>query len=242
MTKLFLTFSCALWIAACSYAQEAVIHENNVRPSMTDEYRAAILKLKEACATNKVNMRWLTMVFDDNTFSHVLPVQGTASLDTDLWVELKSKIGQEAFEKLIADFQPAIASRNYGTAVLMPQHSYLDPKPDEFYRMILFVFPLPGKETEMENLFLEWRKAFESGKATENYHIYRTAYGADRGYLISLSAKNAADMEVKRNQTHQLLGDKEMELWQKQLKLTDRYFWKRGYFAQQLGYTYTEAN
>ena len=98
MKTLILTFSCALWIAACSFAQELVIHENNVHPFMTDAYRSAVLKLKEACVTNKINMRWHTMVFDDNTFSHFLPVQGTASVETDLWVELKSKIGEEALQ------------------------------------------------------------------------------------------------------------------------------------------------
>jgi hypothetical protein len=242
MKQFAVTLSCALLIAACSFAQEAVIHENNVHPSMTDAYRSAVLKLKEACVTNKINMSWVTMVFDDNTFSHVLPVQGTASVETDIWVELKSKIGNVAFEKLVADLGPAIASSTLGTSVPMPQHSYLDPKPGEFYRMMLFVFPLPGKETELENLFLEWKRAFESSKTTENYHLYKITYGADRGYIVSLSAKNAADMEVKRNQTHQLMGDKEMELWKKQLSLTRKYFWRRGYFMPQLGYAYTAAN
>lgn len=238
--KTITTLCCILCFAVCGVAQQAVIHENNVHPSMTEQYKTAVLKLKDVCAANKINMKWVTMVFDDNTFAHVLPQPGEASLDTDLWVELKSKIGEDAFQKLVGDIRAAVASSVYGTSAFMPEHSYFDPKPDEPYRAILCVYPLSGKEAEMENLFLDWKKAFAACKTPENFHVYKVIHGGEQAYLISLSAKDPADMEVKRSQTYQLGGDM-AELWNKQLKLTKKYFWRRGYFDPRLGYAHGEA-
>ena len=113
----------------------------------------------------------------------------------------------------------------------------MDPAEDELYRAILFVFPQEGKWSEMEALFLDWKKAYELKKASSNYHVYKILYGPDEGFIVSLSARNGAHMEEKSIETHRQLGDVERELWNRQLKLTKRYFWKRGYVAPGLSYS-----
>lgn len=241
MKKPILTLLCALCVTVSAFAQEAVLHENIVRPSMTDAYHTAVMKIKEACAANKIKMSWRTLAFEDNTYGHAVAVDGKASLETDLWKELKSKIGDEAFDKLAADLEKNVESQLLGTMVFLPDHSYMDPKPDDGYRMILYIFPIAGKETDTEDLFLEWKKTYESNKTPLNFHVYKTSYGPDQGYLVSFSGKNPADVEAKIAATHQLLGDIGGELWKKQMSLTRKYFYKRGYIVPELSYAYEEG-
>ncbi|MEX2234866.1 MAG: hypothetical protein WD824_22070 [Cyclobacteriaceae bacterium] len=242
MKKLIVTICCALCMAVCALGQQAIIHENAVRPPMTKSYIEGIKKLKEACSTHKTKMSWFTVAFDDNSYAHVLPVEGTASLQTNLFADLEAKIGADAFASLVAPIQEAIDSRMESISIAMPDLSYLDPLPGERYRMILYVIPLEGKEAEMEKVFAEWKKTYESKKATENFHIYRMTSGPEAGYLISISAKNPADMEAKRAKNYQLVGaDVIASLWDKQVALTKKYYWKRGYFVPELGYDYSEA-
>ena len=191
---------------------------------------------------NKINIAWSTFVFEDNSYGHVLPVKGTASLEKDLWAELKSKIGQEAFDKLVSGLEASMESKKEGIIVAMPEHSYLDPAPDEKFRLSLFIFPLEGKESDTENLFLEWKKSYEEIKSPMAYHVYKMQYGNDKGYVINFPAKNAAEMEQKASESNQLLGETSSRLWKKQMSLTKRYYWRRGYFAPELGYKYTAAN
>ena len=242
MKKLIVTICCALCMAVCALGQQAIIHENAVRPAMTKSYVEGVKKLKEACTANKIKMSWRTIVFEDNSYAHVLPVEGTASLQTNLFGDLEAKIGADAFASLIAPIREAIDSRTESISIAMPDLSYLDPLAGENYRMILFLVPLDGKEAEMEKVFAEWKKTYQSKKVTENYHLYRITSRPDAGYMISLSAKNPADMEAKRAKTNQIVGqDVIAALWDKQVALAKKYYWKRGYFIPELGYDHSVA-
>lgn len=244
MKKSITTIWCALCFTVCSFGQEFILHENVVQPSMTDQYIIAVKKLKDACVANKVNIAWSTFVFEDNSFAHVLPVKGSASLETDLWVELKSKIGQEKFDNLVSGLQASMVTQIPGTITAMPEHSYLKAAEGEQYRLVLFLFPLEGKETEIENFFLEWKKHYVEKKSPSAYNIYKLQYGEqkEKGYIINMSAKDAADMEARMSENRNLMGESLGYLWKKQMSFTKKYYFKRGYFAPDLGYALTPAN
>lgn len=231
-------------MAVYSIAQEYILHENIVKPSLNDNYITSIKKLRDVCAANKINMSWRTFVFEDNSYAHTLPVKGTASLETDIWMELKSKIGQEEFQKLVAEIQASMVSQIPGIIVAMPEHSYLKPADDDYYRMVLFLYPLEGKETELENFFLEWKKNYVEKKSPSAYNIYKIQYGEqkERLYLINLSAKDATDMEARMTANRNLMGETLGYLWKKQMSFTKKYYFRRGYFAPDLGYSFTTAN
>ena|SRR5687768_15498594 len=242
--KKSITTLCCMLFAVYSIAQEFILHENIVKPSLNDNYITSIKKLRDVCAANKINMSWSTFVFEDNSYAHILPVKGTASIETDIWTELKSKIGQEEFQKLVAEIQASMASQIPGTIVAMPDHSYLKAADDEYYRMILFLQPLEGKETELENFFLEWKKHYVEKKSPSAYNVYKVQYGDQKEslYLINLSAKDAADMEARMGENRNLMGETLAYLWKKQMSFTKKYYFRRGYFAPDLGYSLRIAN
>lgn len=230
--------------AVGSIAQEYILHENIVKPSSSENYITAVKKLRDVCAANKVNTSWSTFVFEDNSYGHILPTKGTASLETNLWTELKLKIGQEAFQKLVDELQASMTSQIPGIIVAMPEHSYLKAADNEYYRMILFLYPLEGKETELENFFLEWKKHYVEKKSPSAYNIYKLQYGEqkERVYLINLSARDAADMEARMAVNRNLMGETLGYLWKKQMSFTKKYYFRRGYFVPDLGYALTTAN
>lgn len=246
MKKPILTFLCALGVTVSAFAQETpreiVIHDNIVSPSKTEAYRAAVRKLKDHCTQNKVNMAWNTIVMEDNTYVHLLPIEGTASFDMDHFAELKTKIGVDAFDSLIAELQDCIESQSEKLSVTLPDHSYGQSMPDERYHMVLRVIPLEGKAQALEGLFLEWQKLYASNGAKENFRIQRVRSADEQSYSIILTAKDPADMARKRNESIKLFGDKADELWKKQLALTKKYFWRRGWMVPELSYDYKDAD
>lgn len=242
MKKTITTMCCILLFAVCGIAQENVLHENIVRPSQTDDYITAVKKFKQTCEANKVEMVWHTFSIEDNSYVHVIPVKGTASLGADLWTNLKSKIGQEAFDKLADELKGNVESQIAWTATKMANHSYISPIEGEPYRMILYLYPLAGKEKELEDLFLEWKKYYEESKAAVTFHTYKIKYQEEDGYLIALPAKDPADMERKFAETRQVLGETEARLWKKQMSLTKKYYWKRGYYSPDLSYSFSAIN
>lgn len=246
MKKPIPTLLCALCVTVSAFAQEKpreiVIHDNVVSPSKNQAYRAAVMKLKEQCTQHKVNMTWNTVAMDDNTYVHTLPVEGTAAYEMDHFAELKTKIGVDAFDALIAELQDGIESQVERLSITMPEHSYRRPMPDENYRMVLRVIPLEGKSQALEDLFLEWQKLYASKNANENFGIQRVRSGDEESYSIILSAKSPADMARKREESMNLLGDMANELWNKQLALTKKYFWRRGWIVPELSYKYEDVD
>lgn len=240
--KKSITTLCCMLFAVCCIAQENVLHENIVRPSQTDDYIAAVKNFKQTCEANKVEMVWHSFSIEDNSFVHVIPVKGTASLEADLWTDLKSKIGQEAFDKLAEALKRNVESQIAWTATKMATHSYMSSVEGEPYRMLLYLYPLAGKEKELEDLFLEWKKYYEESKAAVTFHTYKIKYQEEDGYLIALPAKDPADMERKFAETRQVLGETEARLWKKQLSITKKYYWKRGYYSPDLSYSFSAIN
>jgi hypothetical protein len=236
MKAKLLTLACCMAFLAGAFAQQSVLHENVVPPWKTEAYAAAIMKLKEACVANKVKMSWRTVQLSDNNFAHILPVEGTASVETDLFVELRSKIGEEAFASLVGGIQENMDGRILGTLAFMPGHSFLKPDPGEMYRRFLYIFPLAGKEKEMEDLIMEWKSAYEQYKSPENFNVYRINYGGEQGYVLSLAGKNRVDQATRRQKSIDLLGDTGTKLWRRTSAICKKYFWKEGQIRADLSY------
>ncbi len=247
MKKLIVTHCCALWFSVCAFAQEVpsrqfLVYENMVKPSMTAEFRASSKRITDACTLHKVNVNWFSIIYDDNTFLNIFPLKNLADLDKNLFAELETKMGREAFSKLWPDFFKCLESVNSFITTKLEELSYLRPAEGENYRSFLFITPILGKSQEIEKVFAEWKTAYESKKATEGFHVYRTRFGADTGYFIALWAKDPTEMAAKRSQSSKLLGEEASRLWQKQSAFIKKYYWKNGYMAPELGYSFSPSN
>ena len=60
------------------------IHEDRVKPGMTDEYEQISKDLVAACKEHGVTeTKWLTLSLNDNSYLYVSPVNNMADLDID---------------------------------------------------------------------------------------------------------------------------------------------------------------
>lgn len=248
MKNLILTLCAFLCFAASAFAQQNAprhlfIHESVVKPGMTANYNAAITKIRDACAINKINVNWFTVRYEDNTYVHLFPITTLGALDKNLLGDLQAKIGAEAFAALGTNLDQYVDAKSLSVSTMIQEASYLEPLPGENYQEVLFITPIPGKEREIEQVMHEWRAAYEANKIPEAYHIFRNSIGGEFGYVLVLFAKNPADMREKRNKSADMLGSETVtKLWNKQSALTKKYYWKRGNMLPDLSYSFAPAN
>jgi hypothetical protein len=238
MKKTILTLWCTLCIAVFAFAQQKYfIHENVIKPSMSQAYEASIKKLRDACTQHKINLTWSTMRYDDNTYGHFFPIAGLGALDKSVFEELYQKMDKQAFESIWTDISKCIETDNEVVVTSLPHLTYLPPTEGENYRAILFFSPLPGKWQENEMVFAEWKKAYEAKKAPSGFQIFRIMFGNQSGYAVVISAKSMADFSDKQNKTFAVAQDDINRLWTKQMSLVKKTYWRYGYFIPELGYT-----
>ena len=140
-------------------------------PSKDVKYRETIKKLKAACEQHKTSFSWTAIGYNDNSYRFFSPLKSFADLDKNPFAELETKMGKEALGKLMADFDECLESHSDYVLALRPELSYLSPADGENYRDVTFWYALPGKEAEAESILGEWKKLYESKKATDGYVV-----------------------------------------------------------------------
>ena len=238
MKKTILTLWCTLCITVFAFAQQQYfVHENVIKPSMSQAYEASIKKLRDACAQHKINTTWTTFRYDDNTYGHFFPINGLGALDKSVFGDLDAKMDKQALASIWADINKCIDSDNQVVITSLPELGYLTPGEGENYKAVLFLSPLPGKWQENEMVFAEWKKAYAAKKAPSGFLVFRVMFGNQSGYAVVISAKNPADFADKQNKTFAVAQDDINRLWTKQMSLVKKTYWRYCNFVPELSYT-----
>jgi len=241
MKKLINTSCCILFFAAYSVAQEApdrfAIFEDNVKPSMDVQYKEALKKLKNACEENKINsFSWVSVMFEDNSYHHLVPIKGMGDLDKNMMADLESKMGKEALSSIFNELNQCVDRQTSSVVSFHKDMSYLEPAEGENFRDLLFWYVLPGKEMEAEKIIMEWKGLYESKKAPNGYAVYKVDLGNEPGYVIVSWGKDEADHAVKMMKTHEMFGEEGNQLWSKTMLITKRYDSRRAWVLPEYSY------
>lgn len=213
------------------------VHEDFVKPSMDVKYREAMKKLKAACEQHKVGPSWTTIIYDDNSYRHLVSIKSFADLDKNPFADLEAKMGKDALGKLWAEFDECLESHSDFVATQLPELSYLSPTEADNYRSVTFWNPLPGKENEAESILGEWKKLYESKKVPSGFRVLKVIFGQQGEYVIVSWGKNAADEATKFQKTLELTGDEGGKLWLKTQAITKRIYNKRAELLPQFSYS-----
>ena len=241
MKKVILFLCIALLIAGNAVAQEAApamfaVYEDHVNPAMNGNFRDALKKLKAACEQNKIDVRWTTVAYDDNSYTHLAPIKSFADMDKNAFAPLEAKMGKEAFASMWADLDKCIVSRDSRVVVRMDNLSYLTPPAGENYRDIFFWSVTPGKEAEAEPAIMEYKKLNESRKTENGFITYKVVFGGDNMYAFVFWGKNLVDRATKGQKAGELLGEEGSKHWSKTLSITKTRYTKRGWVETDLSY------
>jgi hypothetical protein len=213
------------------------VHEDIVKPSMDVKYRETMTRLKAACEQHKVNFSWTSFGYDDNSYVHLAPLKSFADLDKNPFADLETKMNKEELAKLFTDFDECLESHSDFVVAQQPVLSYLLPTESDIYRNVTFWQPLLGKDNEAEAIMGEWKKLYESKKATNGFLLFKVIYGREPGYAIVSWGKNAGDEASKHQKTLELLGEDGNKLWLKTQAITKKIYSKRAELLPQFSYS-----
>jgi hypothetical protein len=228
MKRFVSTSCCILLFAAFSVAQEAperfAVFEDQVKPSMDVQYRDALKKLKTACEENEINsFSWRSVVFDDNSYHHLVPIKNMGDLDKNMMADLEGKMGKEALSSIFTQLGECTDAQTSAVVSMQKEMSYLEPAEGENFRDILFWHVLPGKEMEADDLMMEWKKMYESKQAPSGFISYKIDFGREPGYVIVSWGKDEGDHATRAMKTRELLGEEGNQLWNKTMMITKKY-------------------
>ncbi len=210
MKKLISSFCFLLVFSGLMFAQQSAapgkfaIYEDIVRPSMDAQYKEALKKLKSACDLHKADFSWTSVVYDDNTYAHLIPIKGFADLDRNMLAGLETKMGKEAVAGIFTELEKCVESSSSFVATVLPDLSYLSPQTGENYRDILFWEVLPGKEAEGEKLIKEWSTLCKSKNAPNGFVTYKVLFGREPGYAFVSWGKTPLDLATKSQKNNEL--------------------------------------
>lgn len=246
MKKMLTSLWCTLLIAGYALAQDApvmfAIYEDNVKPSMDAAYKETLKRLKDACELHKVGVSWTSVVHDDNSYAHLIPIKGFADLDKNMLSDLETKMGKEALGAIFANLDKCIASKTSFVVAMLPNLSYLSPQAGENFREILFWEVLAGKEGEGEKMIMEWVNLYKSKNAPNGVVTYKVLFGRHPGYAFISWGKNPLDHATKAQKNHELFGDEAGKLWQKTQAITEKYYHKTAWIMPDFSRSAAQAS
>ena len=231
----FLSFAGS--VIAQERGQQFYAHEDIVKPSMNAAYVNFVGKVKEAYQKHNVAMNWSTLRMDDNTYVFFSPIK-----DFDIgsvrksFADAQGKMGTEPFASLWSEKGNYIESHSEFITAALPQYNYLAPAEGENFRHMMFWFPLPGKQAEVDQLMKEWIELHRSKNAPRGYETFRTVFGGEPGYVIVNWGKDQLDNVAKAKATNELFGEAGAKLWARTLAVTSKMYNKDGWFLPALSY------
>jgi hypothetical protein len=205
------------------------VHEDLVIPSKNEQYVSAMKALKEACLKHQVAVSWVTVRHDDNSYIHLSPIKNFADLDKDYFGDLKKKIGDEAFGKLMNAFSGCHSVHSDFVVEQMPSHSYMAPPENETFRDVLYWNVHSGKEIEAEKILMEWKKLYEAKKAPNGFLAFKTVFGRAPGFAIVSWGKDPVDAATKDQKTMELIGKDAEDLIKRTMAITEQMLSKRAW-------------
>ena len=110
LAGMLVLFCCFVaWAQDMPKRQMMMIHEDEVKPYMSDKYEGAVKSLNAALKEHGVDFTHYTLAAGDFTYIHVVPVENHAELDADAFAPLNEKLGDKAGE-LWSQFNDSIAA------------------------------------------------------------------------------------------------------------------------------------
>ena len=190
------------------------VHEDRVLEGMMDKHSKGDKAIVEAAREQKMKgMNWITFVADNNRVMYLSPIDNMADLDKNPFENLQQKMGKEAFDKLFDNFDDTYSK--HGDYILrldnelsyMPEGMTTTPE-GENYRELTFYHIPPGKAEKAEELARSVKKMYSEKNSKVHYRLYKSGFG-NMGYyyMVAVAAKDPEDMERKREENMNLLGD-----------------------------------
>jgi len=219
------------------------IHEDRVKPSMTDTYEKIMKDLIAACKENNVQeTQWLTLRFNDNTYLYVTPMKNMAELDKNGFQTLNDKMGDDKVGKLFSRFDETYDEHGDYVVYLNDELSYM---PDgmtqtiegQNYRIMYYNYVTPEKDKGFAESMKKIKAAFEKHNSKIHYRVYKTGFGVmGTYYMIAVAGESEAKLAAAGDENRSLMKDDFEPLIKELNNHAYKKEEKRGWMRPDLGY------
>lgn len=214
-----------------SKGQLFVIGEDVVKPSMVDQYEAAVKELMAAMKTHELAVPYMqASMREDFHYYYLIPIESLGDIEKidNAFGEVVQKIGQEKWKVLFAPFGEMLEYEKHVIAERADYLSYTPEtpriKPEE--RNFLhwtFYYIQYGKAEEATQIAKDYLKLFKSKNVPNGYHVYWGRTGIEMPALAVVQwAKDATDFYEQAKRSNELLGEEGKKLSKRAMAITRR--------------------
>jgi hypothetical protein len=194
--------------------QAYLVHEDQVKPSMTAEYEKISKELVSVCSEHDLqDAYWNAASTADGRYFYISPLENMADLDKKPMEPLKEKMGEEAFSNLFERFDECYDIHKNYVVILNKELSYTPDGLDmvtegEDFRKWHFLNVSPKNKWAMAKKLKAVKDIYKSKNSKINYRVYQNGFGSEGDYfLVVVSAKDPLDYAQKTMENRALLGE-----------------------------------
>lgn len=218
------------------------VREDIVKPSLTNEYEAALSDLKSLLTENKVSdFSYYAHLLDNFHFVHITPLKNLHDIEKGTMEFLAAKVKGKEFDLVWADLTATTAaSRNYilryrPELSYAPETIYWGKKTP--YRRWNYLYFSPGFEKNIEKLLKAWKTLYEQKKVTSGFRIFSGFVGVERPlYIFTTWAEDPLDFQNNLAKVIEILGDDGAALWSETMTYVRVSETIEGWFLPQYSY------
>lgn len=217
---LLLAILMVLATATMNAQQKFQVHEDVVKPSMIAEYEAVLKEMGELIKEyplEGVNM--LVLRNNNNHYYYVSPISSMADLDKQTPIaQLYEKAGSEKVGKLLTRLDKCYDIEKDYIITLDADLSYMpngitQTPAGENYREHYKIYIAPENRGAVKEKMKAIKNLYVDKGSKLHYRVYKSGFGTESEYyMVSVAAKDEADMAAKATANDNLLGDERKKM------------------------------
>jgi hypothetical protein len=220
------------------------VHEDRVKPGMTETYENVTKDLVAACKEHNVqDTQWITLRMNDNTYLYVSPIKSMADLDKNGFATLSDKMGADKMNALFTRYNETYNKHGDYVIYLNKGLSYQpggisQTVEGENYRVMYYNYVTPEQDKGFAENMKKMKAAFEKHNSKMNYRVYKSGFGVmGTFYMVAVAAEGEAQGAQRGDENWEVMKDDFEPLLNELRKHTRKMEEKRGWMRPDLAYS-----
>lgn len=233
---------------ACSQDSQSdwdliLIREDQVKPSMVEDYERALSELKNLLEEGTVkDIGYFSHLRDDYLFTHAVPINQLGEIDKGMLEYVAQKADRDELNLILGNLNSTIANyRNYIVQYL-PELSYV-PGADNWnegqpYRRWNFYHFLPGSEKKVEMILKSWKGLYKNHEIKNGFRVFKGFIGVEQPlYILTTWAEDPLDYQQNLSENMEKFSLDGGVLWAEMTKYVKEVKTIEGWYLPQYSFT-----